>query len=313
MTKFPLIPLRLCLFILLGPLATGAVTDFAETRAKAENGDANAQVKLGDKYNSGEGVTKDSTEAVKWYRKAAEQGLAEAQYDLGGKYDRGDGVAKDLGEALKWYRKAADQGHSTAEYNLGVMYYRAFGMPQDLPEAVKWYRKAAEQGNADAQLGLAAFYYAGAGVEKDETESLAWFDVSALAGIDSAIKNRDILERSLGPEKSQIARQRSAEILKKIRKEDITLPPFAQEYYWQDFAVTKEAPFSDNRHYRLKGVRKNGDVELIDCAVAEVATRTIVVKSKPEELKDGERPPTIVVVASDSEKQSANLRELRVK
>jgi TPR repeat protein len=67
-------------------------------------------VQLGDAYDTGAGVKRDVTEAIKWYRRAAEQGNAEGQYSLGGKYDSGDGVAQDFAEALKWYRKAAEQG-----------------------------------------------------------------------------------------------------------------------------------------------------------------------------------------------------------
>jgi hypothetical protein len=42
----------------------------------------NAQNHLGWLYQSGNGVTKNYVEAVKWYRKAAEQGLGDAAYNL---------------------------------------------------------------------------------------------------------------------------------------------------------------------------------------------------------------------------------------
>ena len=66
---------------------------FAEIKIKAQQGDAKAQFKLGNCYRMGEGVNKDVTEAVKWYRKAAEQDNAEAQLGLGGLYFKGEGVA----------------------------------------------------------------------------------------------------------------------------------------------------------------------------------------------------------------------------
>jgi uncharacterized protein len=56
---------------------------------QAEQGDANAQFKLGLMYYNGEGVPEDDAEAVKWYRKAAEQGLAGAQFNLGVMYAYG--------------------------------------------------------------------------------------------------------------------------------------------------------------------------------------------------------------------------------
>jgi eukaryotic-like serine/threonine-protein kinase len=42
------------------------------------------------------------------YREVAEQGDVKAQTDLAGMYLRGEGVAKDSAEAMKWYRKAGD-------------------------------------------------------------------------------------------------------------------------------------------------------------------------------------------------------------
>ena len=61
-------------------------------------------------YLRGLGVTKDETEALKWFRKSAERDNAMAQGSLGWMYDKGLGVTKDDAEALKWYHKAAEQG-----------------------------------------------------------------------------------------------------------------------------------------------------------------------------------------------------------
>lgn len=86
-----------------------APTDLGALRAKAEHGNAQAQVSLGDAHEDGKGVTRDSAAAVKWYRKAADQGIAKAQFHLGVMNKLGDGVAKDEARALKWYLKTANQ------------------------------------------------------------------------------------------------------------------------------------------------------------------------------------------------------------
>ena len=49
------------------------------------------------------------------WRKQAESGDAVAQNKLGLCYANGDGVPKDLSEAVRWYRKAAEQGHAPAQ------------------------------------------------------------------------------------------------------------------------------------------------------------------------------------------------------
>lgn len=101
-------------------------------------------------------------------------------------------------------------------------------------------------------------------------------------------------------------------LTKRKTEEIVQLPPFVDTAYSQVFTVSRAQPLSDDRRYRLKSVRNDGSVELIDCAAAEIATKTIVV-SPAHRVKRGERPQTIVVVAADADKQTATIRELRMK
>jgi TPR repeat protein/S1-C subfamily serine protease len=157
-------------------------SELAETRRKAEAGDAVSQCALGLCYYHGTGVPKDDTEAVKWYRKAADQGNAKAQYNLGVCYSEGDGVPKDAAEAVKWYHKAADQGNVSAQFQLGFCYDKGKGVTKDSAVAAKWYRRAAEQGDAQAQCNLGVCYANGEGVSKDAAEAAKWFRKAAEQG-----------------------------------------------------------------------------------------------------------------------------------
>lgn len=76
----------------------------------AEQGDAVAQHHLGNRYFSGDGITKDDAQALFWWRKSAEQGDAGGQSSLGLAYEKGLGVEKDDAQAVFWYRKAYDGG-----------------------------------------------------------------------------------------------------------------------------------------------------------------------------------------------------------
>jgi hypothetical protein len=76
------------------------------TLMAAEQGDANAQFKLGHLHSIGKGVPKSASEAVKWYRKAAAQGHARAQYNLGAAYTNGAGVRSNKNTAVDWFFKA---------------------------------------------------------------------------------------------------------------------------------------------------------------------------------------------------------------
>lgn len=62
--------------------------------------------------------TELATGPAKW-RAQAEQGDAEAQFRLGYAYLHGEGVERDVSIAVPWLRKAAEQGHPHAQSTLG--------------------------------------------------------------------------------------------------------------------------------------------------------------------------------------------------
>jgi formylglycine-generating enzyme required for sulfatase activity len=65
-------------------------------------------------------------------------------------YANGDGVPKDSAEAVRWYRKSADQGDRPAQFKLGLMYANGDGVPKDEIEALAWMGVAAASGNDNA-------------------------------------------------------------------------------------------------------------------------------------------------------------------
>ncbi|NCF81154.1 MAG: sel1 repeat family protein [Proteobacteria bacterium] len=115
-------------------------------------------------------------------RQLADQGQATAQYDLGVMYEYGRGVPQDDAAAVTWYRKAAMQGVDAAQYRLAVMYENGWGVPKNNVEAVVWYRSAAEQGHALAQHDLAFMYVAGKGVPQDYVRAYMWLDIAVSLG-----------------------------------------------------------------------------------------------------------------------------------
>ena len=130
-------------------------------------------------------------------RVRAEQGDAEAQLRLGLMYFTGDGVPADDVEAVRWFRLAAEQGDNTAQYNLGIMYANGEGVLKDDVQAAQWYRLAAEQGHAGAQHNLGILYANGEGVLKDSVLAHMWFNIASANGADNAGENRDTTERDM--------------------------------------------------------------------------------------------------------------------
>ncbi len=207
---------------------------------EAQQGDAEAELRLGYLYDKGAGVTKDPAQAVELYKKAADQGNASAQYSLGVCFLNGDGVGQDLAKAVSLYQKSADQGNAfaqndlgvccqigagvaqdvdkavslykkaagqgdpVAQKNLGVCYFTGTSVEKDLAKAVELYRKAADQGNAIAEFNLGLCYETGAGVQKDLSKAINLYEKAADRGDDSAQSSLGLCyEKGIGVEKDR--------------------------------------------------------------------------------------------------------------
>ena len=170
--------------------------NISELKVKAQEGDTEAQFKLGEYFNTGDGVGKDQVEAVNWYSKAADNGHAKAQLKLGEFYLNGTNVEQDTSKGTRLLRQSAEQGNLEAQKSLAFLLrtlyrsglYGKTGATFAL-EAVDLYRKAAEQGDADAQNSLAVSYADGEGVQKDDFEAVKWFRRAAEQGISAAQLN----------------------------------------------------------------------------------------------------------------------------
>jgi uncharacterized protein len=157
-------------------------TLFEETKAKAEQGDAEAQLALAGLYASGTGVSKDPRKAEKWHRMAAEHGLARAQYELALDCFDGIGTKPDPAEAVRWLRLASEQGLVEARMELGQRYLRGDEVRENAMEAVKLFRLVAAQGTPAAEAALGTCYLEGTGVPKDILEGVRWTRQAAEKG-----------------------------------------------------------------------------------------------------------------------------------
>src|SRR5207245_4403162 len=73
----------------------------------------------------------DPAKALKIWMDAANNGDANAQNRVGQIYELGVGMAPDFAEAAKWYAKGAQNGSRAATVNLASLYHRRLGVPQD--------------------------------------------------------------------------------------------------------------------------------------------------------------------------------------
>jgi TPR repeat protein len=146
---------------------------------------------------------------------SAEGGLGTFEALIGDAYYYGHGVSRDYTEAARWYRRAAQNSNAMAQSTLGDIYYYGRGVPQDFVEAGQWWQLAAERGVAVAQLNLGVMYANGDGVPQDYVKSHLYSNLAAAhlppgKDRDIAVKNREIVSKLMSPaqitEAQQLAR-----------------------------------------------------------------------------------------------------------
>ncbi len=145
-------------------------TDFKALAARAEGGDAAAQVALAIRYRDGKDVAKDDALALQWAHRAADAGNAEAMDFVGFAYLRGAVVQRNTAIAFAYFTAAAEKS-AAAAFNLGQCYFGAQGTEQDITKALDWWKKAAERGHGRAASCAAMAYYSGEGVAPDAAQA----------------------------------------------------------------------------------------------------------------------------------------------
>ena len=183
-------------------LAADKPASFADVEARAKQGDAKAQLQLGDMYRRGIGVRSNFVQSSEWIRKAAEQGLPEAQAKLGECYEDGIGLSENKANAVAWYAKAANQGNGDAAYNLSGIYFndKRYRTDKNIQKlALDWVEKAAEMGVLDAQVNVSDIYFCHCGVKIDYKKAVKWNTIAAQRGdITAAWRIGYLYDRGLG-------------------------------------------------------------------------------------------------------------------
>jgi hypothetical protein len=87
-------------------------------------------------------------------QKLADQGDAEAQYQMGVRYDEGESLPKNDTQAVQWFQRAAEQGHVDAQAHLGAYYWAGRGVHEDLSKAYMWSMIALAGGDENSKSRL---------------------------------------------------------------------------------------------------------------------------------------------------------------
>ncbi|MGH9648429.1 MAG: tetratricopeptide repeat protein [Bryobacteraceae bacterium] len=133
--------------------------------AKADAGDAKAQLALGRLYQSGtlapNGTAQhDYAGAAYWYHQASDRGEAQASYELAIIYSHGLGVPADASQSFQLLQKAAE-GNYVPAMSLLSDAYAGQKTPVSGQRATYWAMKAAEAGDPQGWLILGFEYDTG--------------------------------------------------------------------------------------------------------------------------------------------------------
>jgi len=190
--------------------APAPVIDVSGLTAKAEQGDAQVQTRLGRALIQGEGLPRDYKQAARWFGQAASNGNIEAEAMLGELCQAGQGVPRNVTNAMRWLTKAAQEGSTAAQYDLGFMYERGQGVPHDEILAAHWYQLAAEGGDALAQFDYGQRCVSALGVAQDPVEGLKWLLLAGAQGQTDAQAKAESLEKGLSGKQITEAKRKAA-------------------------------------------------------------------------------------------------------
>lgn len=151
----------------------------AEVVARAEAGDAGAQIQLAIAYAAGEYGADEISESAKWASRAEEAGSAQGSVMLGLLYEMGRGVPQDYGRARKLFEEAAGRGLAEGKFQLGLMFFDGWGVQKDRDHSLSLIKEAAEAGFVPAMKLLAKVYHFGMGVTADAQSALYWAEQAA--------------------------------------------------------------------------------------------------------------------------------------
>ena len=110
---------------------------------KAEGGDDDAMIELGENFEEGITVDRDIGQALGWYKRALFRGNPKAYYHLGRLALHGTGLIKqNLPFAIEYLHKAAEHAVPSAHFSLGMAHERGLGFDQSLDNAYFHYYMA---------------------------------------------------------------------------------------------------------------------------------------------------------------------------
>ncbi len=176
---------RIVLVLVLLVSSLGVATaQLPELRKRAAQGDAEAMLKLSEKYLFGFGVTENEDSSKYWLKRALATGDSEAQYLVGLQYTGIPKDARQYDEGVDLLQQSGEQDNRHALLRLSEIYrQRRTGTDSDryynLTKAYHFAVRSAQLGHKEGMVYAAECLLTGEGVEQDDSMGVAWMRRSA--------------------------------------------------------------------------------------------------------------------------------------
>ena len=93
-------------------------------------------------------------EALNLFKEIAKNGDDSAMDRIGSMYADGEGIEKNISKAIEWYKQSVSEGGLTSLYNLGLVYK----CENNINESKRWFSMALNEGDTEASVELAKLY-----------------------------------------------------------------------------------------------------------------------------------------------------------
>ena len=154
--------------------------------------------------------------------KLAEKGNAEAQFKIGEMYETGFGVKQDMEQARIWINKAAAKGHTVAGYKLLYWDLQKNGVTADNKGKLEELKKLAASEDPNALYYVGKMYAYGVGVKKNPDKGLELLNKATFLGVVEAERETAAVRDEI--QRAQLAKRRAEQkrraLLKKKQEEE---------------------------------------------------------------------------------------------
>jgi flagellar biosynthesis GTPase FlhF len=210
-----------------------------------------------------------SAGVFRFQSRLAEQGNPEAQYKVGEMHETGKGVNKNIKKARQWFEKAAASGHQKASYKIIYLDIAETGLNSFTRSQLGKIRNEAAVGNPNAQYILGRMYTTGVGVPRSLQSALIWLNKAKFNGVIEAEHDGILVEEKLAQIKQQESRRRAVALAATAKKKKAEEEKSRQLQKEKDRALAKKRSEQRRKDARTLAEKKRREKEKAALAAIE--------------------------------------------